>query len=97
MKHSTSSFGALVGIHGVRHWWQKTHAPPFWVQAWQVSSYLARGIEGTPSEGSRALPFPNLTSGVQTAHVTWTQLLSAVRFSGSLGLTGRFISSCFLR
>lgn len=50
-----------------------------------------------PSLGSSDLAFANLTSGVKTAQVTWTQLLSAVLFSGSLGSTGRPSSSWSFR
>jgi hypothetical protein len=82
-------------LPGALHEWQATHAPPVFLQALQISSYLAEAIDGIPSDGSRAFALPNFTSGIKMAQVTWTQLLLAVRFSGSLGLTGLFNSSCF--
>lgn len=82
-------------LPGALHEWQLTHAPLLFLHNLHTSSYLAVGIDGIPSEGSKALAFPNFTSGVNTAQVTWTQLLFAVLFSGSRGSRGLFISSCF--
>jgi hypothetical protein len=85
-----------LNLLGARQKWHVTQAPlSRFLHALQVSSYFAGEMEGIPSDGSKALALPNFTSGVQTAQVTWTQLLLTVLFKGSRGFTGRPISSCF--
>lgn len=84
-------------LPGALHVWQDRHAFPSCLQTLQLSILRASGILGIPSDGVSALALPNLISGVKTAQVTWTQLLFAVRFKGSRGLTGRLSSSCRLR
>jgi hypothetical protein len=78
------------------HCKQDTQAPLVFLQSLHVWSYRSVAAPMPSTVSSRAALL-NLASGCHRAQYTWTQLLSAVRFSGSRGTTGRPFSCCFAR
>lgn len=69
------------------------HAPSVVLQSLQTASYRSVGAP-IPSTMSRRVALLNLISGCHIAQYTCTQLLSAVRLSGSRGTSGRPFSCC---